>query len=415
MSSWRALPFGAAYRRAFVVLLVSGCCLNAYFLLVQWWGLARGYADFTIFYSAADIVRSDQAKDLYSEQVQYFAQRAVAPDVNIRNMALPYNHPPFEALIFVPLSYLPYLAAYLLWAAMNMGFLFVAIRLLRPSGLSTTPVPVLFAAALGFFPVFITLFQGQDLLLLLLIISAAYAFIRRGHDFRAGCSLGLGLFRPELILPMTLLIFLNRGRRFAAGFASAAVSLIVISFSIVGWQSLRAYPKYVWRIERVHGYGSIVPADMPNLRGLISLFFHNERMLLIATVVASLAVFAFSVWQIRPARILGNTERIFSFGTLCSLLISFHALKHDLTLLVVPIMFVCAECAQAARGALDARVRAFLLWPVLFLFCTPALVFLWLGLGKFCLVALVLAAWFWSFSTVWLPGSEELRFSAGQA
>lgn len=410
MSRWGTVLLPPAYKRILVVLLVSGCCINAYFLWMQWWGLAKGYADFTIFYSAADIVRSGQAKQLYNEQLQYLAQRAAAPDVSIRSMALPYNHPPYEALIFLPLTYLPYLPAYLMWSAFNVAFLFIAITLLRPSAQSTGSTVWLFIAALIFFPVFITLFQGQDLLLLLLIVSATYASIKRGNDFLAGCILGLGLFRPELALPMALLIVLNRGKRFAIGFSVAAASLLVISAVIVGRASLLAYPAYVWHMERVRGHGSIVPTDMPNLRGLISLFVQNQIGALISVVAVSATVLAVSAWKVWSRVIVSNTERIFCIAALCSLLISFHGLKHDLALLVIPVMFACAGWNEAQ----DARSQALLLWPVLFFFCTPILIFLWLGLEKFCLVALVLVAWFWGVSTAGVQGNEGLH-SAGQA
>ena len=411
MSRLGAIPLAAAYRRIFVVLLLSGFCINAYFLRTQWWGLAKGYADFTIFYSAANMVRSGQGRDLYNERAQYFAQRAAAPDVRIRSMALPYNHPPFEALLFVPLSYLPYLPAYLLWTAANVGFLFAAIWLLRPNGLSIVPLVVLFAAALIFFPVFITLFQGQDLILLLLIVSATYASIKRENDFFAGCILCLGLFRPELVLPIALLIVLNRGKRFAAGFLVAAAGLILISAAVVGPETLLAYPAYVWHMERLHGHGSIIPADMPNLHGLISLFVRNQTATMIAIVVASATVLAISAWRIRWPEIAGNTERMFCLATLCSLLISFHALKHDLALLVIPVMFACAEW----NGPPSTPSRELLLWPVLFFFCTPILIFLLLGLEKFCLVALVLIAWFWGVSTATPPRQEQLRSSGEPA
>lgn len=411
MARLGTLPVPPAYRRILIVLLVSGCAINAYlFEPMQLSRLAKGYADFTIFYSAADIVRSGQGKHLYDERVQYLAQRAAAPDVSIRKMALPYNHPPFEALVFLPLSHLPYLPAYLAWAAMNVGFLFFAITRLRQGTQPRGSTLWMFVAALIFFPVFITLFQGQDMLLFLLIVSVSYASIKRDRDVLAGCILGLGLFRPELALPMGLLITLDRGKRFAAGFLASATSVIMISAAIVGTESLLAYPAYVLHLEKVHGYGSIVPADMPNLRGLISLFVHNQTVALISVAAASAAVLAVSAWKIRSPVIASNTEQLFCIAALCSLLISFHGLKHDLALLVIPIVFTFGGWNDEQ----NSRSRALLLWPVLFFFCTPVLIFLWLRLEKFCLVALVLLAWFWGVSNTGLPSGEGLRAPAGQ-
>ena len=416
MPRWSSVPFTPTYRRVFVVLILSGVCLETYLLWAHRWDIPKGYADFTIFYSAANIVRSAQGKELYNEQIQYAAQLAAAPDVKIRSWALPYNHPPFEALLFVPLSYLPYLASYLAWAALNFGMLFVSIRLLRGHSLPEVSMLTLFAMALMFFPVFITIFQGQDLLLLLLLVSTAYVFVKRGADFGAGCSLGLGLFRPELALPMAMLIAFIRGRRFVTGFLAAALGLILISCAIVGWRGLPGYVEYVWRMERVHGHGSIIPAEMPNLRGLVSLLFHSKSIQLIITMGTSVVVFAFSLWRIRSGKVSSSTEHAFCIAVLCTLLVSFHALVHDLALLVIPIVFVCAEWRESPEEISNFRSSSKGLWPVLFFFCTPVLIYLWLGLGRFSLVALVLAAWFWSISTARQPISVTSQVSvAGRA
>ena len=402
--------------RIFVVLFTSGLCLNAYLLRIHWRDIGKGYADFTIFYSAADIVRSGHAKDLYNEQIQYRAQLAVAPDVTIRNWALPYNHPPFEVLLFVPFRCLPYLTAFLVWALLNMGMVFLAIQLMRGAfgPLSQLPSLALFLAVLTFFPDFIALFQEQDVVLLLLLVSAAYALIQRGHDFSAGCSLGLGVFRPELVLPIALLIMVARGKRFATGFFAVAAGLAMISCLVVGWQGFLDYPAYVWQMERIHGHGSIIPAEMPNLRGFVSLLSHNKSIRLLGTTLTSCVVFAISMLRIRSTKIALNAERLSCVVVLCSLLVSFHALIHDLALLAIPMMFVCAEWIEGPQP-LSSRKQAVLFWPGMFFACTPVVLFLWRGLERFSLVALALIVWLWGILTVLPPNGEGTQFLARSA
>jgi len=91
----------------------------------------KGYPDFTIFYSAGTMVQSGMAASLYDERAEFQTQRQFAPEVSTRHGALPYNHPPFEAVLFVPLSFLAYLPAYLTWDAVNLGLLVLALLLLR--------------------------------------------------------------------------------------------------------------------------------------------------------------------------------------------------------------------------------------------------------------------------------------------
>jgi hypothetical protein len=116
--------------------------------------LRRGYQDFTIFYTAGRMLRTDQAASLYDLAAQYRTQNEFAPDVPIRHAALPYNHPPFEALLFVPLTFVGYLPAYLIWTALNVIFLRTSVVLIKrhlPQFAQISPVlPIL--AVVGFFP-----------------------------------------------------------------------------------------------------------------------------------------------------------------------------------------------------------------------------------------------------------------------
>ncbi len=113
-------------------LLATGLSLNGFMAWKDRDLVRKGYPDFTIFYSAGKMVRAGMASSLYDESVEFQTQVQFAPGVSIRHGALPYNHPPFEALLFVPFSFLAYLPAYLAWNAVNLGLLCMALRILRP-------------------------------------------------------------------------------------------------------------------------------------------------------------------------------------------------------------------------------------------------------------------------------------------
>src|SRR5258708_34276576 len=82
--------------------------LNLLFFLGMREGIKRGYPDFTIFYTAGTILRQGLGHQLYDRKVQYEVQESFTGHIAFRKGPLPYNHPPFEALIFVPLTLLPY-------------------------------------------------------------------------------------------------------------------------------------------------------------------------------------------------------------------------------------------------------------------------------------------------------------------
>src|SRR2546423_6016782 len=65
-----------------------------------------GWPDFSIFYTAGLMLRRGQGQALYSDDLQRQTQKGFIPEVLARRGPLPYNHPPFEALLYVPLTHL---------------------------------------------------------------------------------------------------------------------------------------------------------------------------------------------------------------------------------------------------------------------------------------------------------------------
>src|SRR5580658_7697280 len=100
--------------KTWIALLIVGMlCIHA----VLFWKardlVRQGYPDFTIFYTAGKMLRQGLGHSLYDGALQYQVQQSFASGVRIRKGPLPYNHPPFEALIFLPLASLDYAMAYL--------------------------------------------------------------------------------------------------------------------------------------------------------------------------------------------------------------------------------------------------------------------------------------------------------------
>src|SRR5271154_5150300 len=93
--------------------------------------LASGYADFTAFDTAGELVRQGQGSRLYDPQEQWRVQQEFASEVAIRQGPLPYLRLPFEALLFVPFTFLPYPAAYTVWVLLNLGVVIALALFLR--------------------------------------------------------------------------------------------------------------------------------------------------------------------------------------------------------------------------------------------------------------------------------------------
>jgi hypothetical protein len=374
-------------------LLVTGLALNGFMAWQDRDLVRKGYPDFTIFYSAGKMVRAGMAASLYDERTEFQTQRQFAPDVSIRHGSLPYNHPPFEALLFVPLTFLPYFPAYLVWNALSLGLLSLALGRLRPHipWLGNAPLVVWILCAVAFFPIFICLLQGQDMLLFFFLLAMTYVCLEEGSDFMAGCWLGMGIFRPHLVLPLAIILLFSRRLKAVAGIACSALVLVAISIAVVGWHVFVEYPKYVWRLEQAMGSGAIVPDDMPNVRGFLAIFFRDGgRVGLVLGAAASIVLIVLAIWLFRRAEQAGDLELGFSAAVLVTILASYHAFMYDLALLFLPVLVFFGN------GIRRARWESVL--PVAALFFTPLLMFLWLRLSHLNFMTPVLLLWLWGMA-----------------
>ena len=234
--------------------------------------IARGAPDFTAYYSAGKIIREGQATRLYNAQKQAAVQFEFATPSESRRGPLSYIHPPFEALLFVPFSLLPYTISYVVWDLLGLFALAGAWQLLRTRIVSLRKFKLwqLMAISLAFFPIFANLHQGQDAILLLLIVALVFAALDQGSDFAAGCWLGLGLFKYQLILPLALILALQRGGKLLKGFLSVAAILVLISVGAVGWHAALQYPSYAWSVVSNPSLGGAPLRQLPSLQGLLA-------------------------------------------------------------------------------------------------------------------------------------------------
>ena len=379
------------WKRLAVVFLAGMAVLHGTLFWQLRGRVLSGYGDFTILYSAGRIVAAGLGRQLYDTALQYRTQLEFAPHVDVRNGALPYNHPPFEAVVFVPLAKLPYRSAYFTWIGVNLLVLIFIYRRLRPQVgfLQEQSLGLWLLASLGYFPAFIALLQGQDILLLLLVYALTYLALKRGADLAAGSWLALGLFRPQETLPLLVVLLFRRRWKLLAGFVLVAVALGMVSVTTIGWRETLEYPRFVWTIENRRN-GVIAPVDMPNLRGLTSVVagtLSSDWASVIAAALSAAAV----VWAGLSCKRESGQENLdlqFALAVVATMLASYHAYPYDLSLLLIAVALVANYQWQE-----PSRVSVLLWAPILLLFFSPLHLLLWLRWQKASLIALVLIAW----------------------
>src|SRR3954471_2838699 len=187
-----ALPVGTAL--GFVILLATSTGLTT----------VRGGrigGDLPAFYGAARIVASGNVDRLYDAASQEAAEADLFPGGT--RGRLPFPYPPFVAFAYIPLTWLPFKAAYAVHTLVMALCVFAAVRILRRA-LPEMPAGVwpVFGVTLAFYPLFRAVLGGQNTALSLLCAAGAAAAVARGRGLEAGLWAGAWLYKPQLALPV---------------------------------------------------------------------------------------------------------------------------------------------------------------------------------------------------------------------
>ena len=303
-------------------------------------GAMQGHCDFRHLYAAAYMLRIGDRGELYSYGAeQKFQDRLVSPE----EIALPFNHLAYEALLFLPYSYISYRTGYFFFLLANTVLLFFVIRLMRAKTCNIGTVFRWLPAVLfiTFLPVPTALMQGQDSIILLLLFAGGLVLLHEGEMFIPGFLAGLGLFKFQLVIPVLAMFFLWRRWRFVAGFATSSLLVIGLSVWIAGPSQIGTYvysllSMSVKETPLDQARFAIYPIGMPNLRGLIFVLtasFLSRFWVQALTAIGSLAVLLWSTAAARNA----NRQQQFLIAITTAALLSYHIYIHDLSILLIPI------------------------------------------------------------------------------
>ncbi len=326
-----------------------------------------GRADFRHLYVAGCMVRLGEGPYLYDYASQLHWQNALSPG----GIPIPFNHPAYEALFFIPFSFLRYRPAYVAFLALNIALLVGSLYMLRPWMANLRNVfrlmPVMMFVS--FLPVAAALMNGQDSILLLTLFVSAAVLIHSGRDMAAGLLVGLGLFKFQIVIPIAILFLIWRHWRFCFGFSISALSAGLTSLWIVGGAQARAYGASLLSMSVSSSRESLViysikPEAMGNLRGLIfGLMSGHLSNFSIQAVTIVLSVLVMIAIGVAGAKLNAFDALLIAITT--SAVVSYHFLIHDMSVLLIPIVvfmdrFIFAEATGDKSGRLITRVAALL-------------------------------------------------------
>lgn len=316
----------------------------------------RGVADFRSLYTSGYMARMHHARQIYVyDAVQEFENRLVPLG---RTLNLVMDHPAYEDVLFVPLSLLPYRAAFLVFMVLNVSLVVLCIRLLGPSfqvlSQRWKPFPVLLFAS--FFPITKAIVSGQDSILLLALLASAFVCTQAKRDFRAGLLTGLGLFKFQVVIPITLIFLLWRRWRFVLGFAISSGAAAAVSLLWVGIDGTRQYASLLLamslnlrspadRLRQV-----LSPRAMLNFRGLLSALFEGRvgHWWLQGLIATCSLVVLLLVRRCRPSLPL---------AIIAAALVSYHLNAQDASILMIPVgLCLCGDSVWVALAAVAALI-----------------------------------------------------------
>jgi hypothetical protein len=334
-----------------------------------------GY-DFRPIYAAGYMIRQGNRAGLYDIKAQTQTERMLFH----RAQPLLIVHPPFEALMFVPLAMLSYRAAYVVWGMVNICLWMLFAYLARPFA----PVPrqpfQYLILCFAFLPSWVGLLDGQTTFLLLLVYWLVFISLRRRQEFHAGALLGLGLFRFQLVLPFALVCLLRRRWKMMAGFGAVAAALGLISVALVGTSGVLSYFRLLLHLIKYPSdpaYMAAPPSDMTNLRGFCSVLLaprlgEKWTNATVAALSAGLILLAARRW--RPPETRESDASLglaFAAALAVTLVTGFHLHNYDLTLALPALLLVFASPQWAAksrwRQMINLSILIFYFPPIYFL------------------------------------------------
>lgn len=317
--------------------------------------------DFTMFLTGGHMLAQGQGSNLYDLSVQAQVQELIKGPVTYPGGVLPFNYPPYIALLFLPLTILtPAMALYVWLAVQILVLLTIAISAAREAPGGGLP-PIFFLA--GFVPLIEALLMGQMSLVLLLLWWWAFLSWRSGNWVTLGIAVSLSAFKPQMVVLLIVALLVCRMWRSLAVAAGVQAALWGLAMLLFGPGILGSYLN-ILRVSGTTTDGTLGfnAGAMTNFRGLLATLGFSPEMglqLAFAAWIVSIGLVAWIWWRSSwPLHVR------FGVTALLAVIFSPHLYVHDATLLLVAPL--CLYVSAKSEG--DANRLSSLVLPYVALF-----------------------------------------------
>ena len=225
-------------------------------------------------------------------------------------LKLPFTYPPFSALVFTPLHWLPWTVTRVLWRGGSIaalaGIIYLTLRLLGRAGpgadrpVESLPGTVIVGAACGMWlePVRTNFNYGQINIFLVLLVLAA---VLTGRDWATGA--GVGVAAGIKLVPAVTGLYLLAQRRYAAATWSAIAFLatIAVMLAIIPRETRRYFTTLIFDPART---GPVFSAINQSWRGALDRLAGHD--VTVAWLIASVVTIGLGIWATWSASRAGD-------------------------------------------------------------------------------------------------------------
>jgi hypothetical protein len=312
----------------------------------------RTASDFMAFYAAGRSMFTSTPAEAYDlthlklNEENVLGFKIADQDVN------PFVHPPFILPILWLVAHFGYVAAFYGWAV----FILVLCALCAQMALKLSPATsgssglVLWAGVFLFFPLFISLVNGQDSALLLLGAMIWYYGLTIKSDKTAGLGLALTVIRPQVALMLAIPFFFNtHHRKVWWWFCLGGSVLAILSMLLIGVHGVQNFINILSISAGGEGY-KINESAMFNLIGFIKRLLPAQDaadIRMVGWIGTLTGLFSLCmVWR-KSSNI---AEQYISLAVITAIFTSPHLHYHDLALLVIPLLVVIRRLVESGKA-----------------------------------------------------------------
>jgi len=325
--------------------LLLAVLISLTFLYVIQWKISQSansgaVEDFIIFYTAGRIARIHGFDAVYNIEQQRITQGQILRAELETGEMLVYNHLPVLIPIFYLLTSFDYPYAKFLWVLLLFflygGSIFYLVK--NIGELSSRLEKFAVAAIFLFYPIFVSLYHGQDTVFLFLGLTLWYAGLKNKHQALIIAGVILSTLRPHISLGIIISYAITHPKQIRhiliAGFFWA-----VVNIAIVGTQGTFDFTRILFlSAEGIHLRMS--DSAMLNLTGLLSRIFDTAPV----TLLRSIGLVGYGISILISIVIWMQKEPIESLKLSLSILIALffapHLHYHDLAAGAIPLVFV---------------------------------------------------------------------------